>query len=105
MKKYSAHITAIQQGLKNTLYVLACIIFLTACILPQATSNSGIPFYELNENGEKQVKLGQEEYEINGHGLLIPFRTAEVGESQLTRDCFFKSAFLSDVPNPPPEYC
>tara|TARA_R110000850_G_scaffold106268_3_gene217553 strand:- start:31 stop:348 length:318 start_codon:yes stop_codon:yes gene_type:complete len=98
------HITQVKQGLKNCLYVLACLIFLTACVLPQATANSGIPFYELNENGEKQVKLGQEEYDIDGNGLVTPFRAVEEGQSQLLRQCFFRSEFLGDVPNPPPEY-
>lgn len=105
MTRARRHSGIFRNTVLSSLYVFACVIFLAACVLPQAQSNSGLPFYELNENGEKQVKLGQEEYDIDGSDIKVPFQSPEVCEAQLSRECFFRSEFLGDVPNPPPKAC
>lgn len=93
----------IKKSLNKLLYVGACLIFVTATVMPQPAYSSGIPFYEINETGEKQVKLGQEEYDIDNHKLVVFNSNATMGEQQLFRESFFHSDYHGDVPNPPPE--
>ncbi len=93
----------LKKSLLRFFYGVVCLIFTAVCILPQPTYGADIPIYELNESGEKQLQLEQEEFELNTNPLVITVLSVTVNSLLISLEFRFSSEFSGDVPNPPPE--